>query len=303
MNAAKPLAGSESSRTGAHSRRTLGGPDARRSRRRGDQGRAPGRRRRHARLGPAVHRRARTASGSTPPISMPAIAANARWRSISNARKGARSCAVSPQSADVLIENFKTGGLAKYGLDYASLKAINPRLVYCSITGFGHDGPYAAARRLRLHRPGHGRGDGADGRARRRAAEDRRRLRRHLHRPLRGRRHPSGADPPLDHRLGRRNRHGAARHAGERARQSGAELPRLGPIAAPHGQRPSQHRALSGVRGRRRAAHRRRRQRSANARLLPHPRPRGPRRRSALCDQRRPRAQPRELRRRASRRR
>jgi crotonobetainyl-CoA:carnitine CoA-transferase CaiB-like acyl-CoA transferase len=45
--------------------------------------------------------------------------------------------------ADVLIENFKTGGLAKYGLDYASLSAINPRLIYCSITGFGHDGPYA----------------------------------------------------------------------------------------------------------------------------------------------------------------
>jgi crotonobetainyl-CoA:carnitine CoA-transferase CaiB-like acyl-CoA transferase len=45
--------------------------------------------------------------------------------------------------ADVLIENFKTGGLAKYGLDYASLSKVNPRLVYCSITGFGHDGPYA----------------------------------------------------------------------------------------------------------------------------------------------------------------
>lgn len=45
--------------------------------------------------------------------------------------------------ADVLIENFKTGGLAKYGLDYPSLSAINPRLIYCSITGFGHDGPYA----------------------------------------------------------------------------------------------------------------------------------------------------------------
>ena len=46
-------------------------------------------------------------------------------------------------TADVLIENFKLGGLKKYGLDYESLKAINPRLVYCSITGFGQDGPYA----------------------------------------------------------------------------------------------------------------------------------------------------------------
>ncbi len=46
--------------------------------------------------------------------------------------------------ADVVIENFKVGGLAKYGLDYASLSALNPRLVYCSITGFGQDGPYAA---------------------------------------------------------------------------------------------------------------------------------------------------------------
>lgn len=46
--------------------------------------------------------------------------------------------------ADVLIENFKVGGLAKYGLDYDSLKALNPGLVYCSITGFGQDGPYAS---------------------------------------------------------------------------------------------------------------------------------------------------------------
>ncbi|MBB6412071.1 CaiB/BaiF CoA transferase family protein [Mesorhizobium sangaii] len=46
-------------------------------------------------------------------------------------------------TSDVLIENFKLGGLKKYGLDYDSLKTINPRLVYCSITGFGQDGPYA----------------------------------------------------------------------------------------------------------------------------------------------------------------
>jgi len=45
--------------------------------------------------------------------------------------------------ADILLENFKVGGLAKYGLDYASLHADNPRLIGCSITGFGQDGPYA----------------------------------------------------------------------------------------------------------------------------------------------------------------
>ena len=45
--------------------------------------------------------------------------------------------------ADILIENFKLGGLAKYGLDYDSLSALNPGLIYCSITGFGQTGPYA----------------------------------------------------------------------------------------------------------------------------------------------------------------
>ena len=46
--------------------------------------------------------------------------------------------------SDVVLENFKVGGLAQYGLDYASLKTINPRIVYCSITGFGQTGPYAS---------------------------------------------------------------------------------------------------------------------------------------------------------------
>ena len=46
--------------------------------------------------------------------------------------------------SDILIENFKTGGLTKYGLDYEALRKINPKLIYCSITGFGHTGPYAS---------------------------------------------------------------------------------------------------------------------------------------------------------------
>jgi crotonobetainyl-CoA:carnitine CoA-transferase CaiB-like acyl-CoA transferase len=47
------------------------------------------------------------------------------------------------QQCDILVENFKVGGLAHYGLDYASVHALNPRLIYCSITGFGQTGPYA----------------------------------------------------------------------------------------------------------------------------------------------------------------
>ncbi len=44
--------------------------------------------------------------------------------------------------SDIILENFKVGGLAKYGLDYESIKKINPKIIYCSITGFGQDGPY-----------------------------------------------------------------------------------------------------------------------------------------------------------------
>ena len=47
------------------------------------------------------------------------------------------------KQCDVVIENFKVGSLQQYGLDYQSLRVINPRLIYCSITGFGHTGPYA----------------------------------------------------------------------------------------------------------------------------------------------------------------
>ena len=47
------------------------------------------------------------------------------------------------ECCDIVIENFKAGDLARYGLDYSALKAVNPRLVYCSITGFGQSGPYS----------------------------------------------------------------------------------------------------------------------------------------------------------------
>src|SRR5690606_36388322 len=51
-------------------------------------------------------------------------------------RELAREC-------DVLVENYKVGDLARYGLSYADLKSLNPGLIYCSITGYGQDGPYA----------------------------------------------------------------------------------------------------------------------------------------------------------------
>ena len=57
-------------------------------------------------------------------------------------RDGQAAVRALAAESDVLIENFKVGGLAKYGLDYDSLKEVNPRLIYCSITGFGQSGPY-----------------------------------------------------------------------------------------------------------------------------------------------------------------
>ena len=57
--------------------------------------------------------------------------------------EGAETIRKLAATCDVLVENFKVGGLKKYGLDYASLAAINPKLVYCSITGFGQSGPRA----------------------------------------------------------------------------------------------------------------------------------------------------------------
>lgn len=58
--------------------------------------------------------------------------------------RGAELVRQLARKSDVFVENFKVGGLKKYGLDYESIKAVNPGIVYCSITGFGQTGPYAS---------------------------------------------------------------------------------------------------------------------------------------------------------------
>ncbi|WP_341315419.1 CaiB/BaiF CoA-transferase family protein [Paraburkholderia sp. IMGN_8] len=74
------------------------------------------------------------------------LSANRNKRSVTvdlSQREGQELVKRLASKADVLIENFKVGGLSQYGLDYKSLNEVNPRLVYCSITGFGQTGPYA----------------------------------------------------------------------------------------------------------------------------------------------------------------
>ena len=74
------------------------------------------------------------------------LSANRNKRSITvdlSEPEGQRLVRELAAQADIVIENFKVGGLGQYGLDHASLRARNPRLIYCSITGFGQTGPYA----------------------------------------------------------------------------------------------------------------------------------------------------------------
>lgn len=90
---------------------------------------------------------ARDPSGGDPGLSAYFLCANRGKKSVTvdmAAPQGQELIRKIAAKCDVVIENFKVGGLAKYGLDYASLKAINPSVVYCSITGFGQTGPYAS---------------------------------------------------------------------------------------------------------------------------------------------------------------
>ena len=163
--------------------------------------------------------------------------------------------------SDVLIENFKVGGLAKFGLDYASLSKENPRLIYCSVTGFGQDGPYASRAGYDLMAQGMGGimdltglPDGEPQRAGVPVADI-----------FTGVYSAVGILAALAERektgRGCHGRHRAGRHPGRRARQPGAQLPGLRQGAEAHRQRPSEHRALPGVSGRRRPHHHRHRQR------------------------------------------
>ena len=162
--------------------------------------------------------------------------------------------------ADVLIENFKVGGLKKFGLDYESLKALNPRLIYCSVTGFGQTGPYAKRAGYDFLIQGMsgimsitGEPDGSPQKAGVAISD--------LFTGLYGviaieaaliARERSGRGPAY--------RPFAVRLDGRDARQPGDELSRFRPVAETDGQRPSQSRALPDASGRRRLADRRGRQ-------------------------------------------
>ena len=166
----------------------------------------PGTRRRHARAG--ARRTCKDAAGHDTSEAAYYLACNRGKLSVAidftASRRAATSCARSRAQADVLVENFKVGGLAKYGLDYASVAAINPRLVYCVDHRLRPGRAVRRSRRLRLHHPGHVRLHERDRRARRsarrRPAEGRRRDHRPDDRHVRDRRDPGGARAPRAHR-------------------------------------------------------------------------------------------------------
>lgn len=99
------------------------------------------------------------ADGSDTAESAYYMAANRNKRSIAldmSTPDGAETIRQLATKCDIVVENFKTGGLKKYGLDYESLKAINPSIIYCSITGYGQTGPNAGLAGYDLMAQGYG---------------------------------------------------------------------------------------------------------------------------------------------------
>jgi crotonobetainyl-CoA:carnitine CoA-transferase CaiB-like acyl-CoA transferase len=163
--------------------------------------------------------------------------------------------------AHVVVENFKTGTLAKFGLDYESLAAENPALVYCSLTGFGHDGPYKDKAGYDYLIQGMGGLMSVTGQRDGHAGAEPMKVGVAVSDLVSGLYTTIAIQAALIHqaRTGE-DRHGAVRLPGRRARQSGDELSG-GPYAAgAAGQCTSQHRALSGVRNCRRLRDSRHRQ-------------------------------------------
>ena len=190
--------------------------------------------------------------------------------------------------SDVLLENFKVGGLAKFGLDYKSLAPENPRLIYCSVTGFGQDGPYAKRAGYDLMAQGMagmmdltGYADGP----------------------------PTRVGVPISDLLTgcysvigilaalmQRENTGRGCHVDTalveldrwHTRQSGAEFSRLGQNPCAYRQHASQHRPVPGISRSRRPRHRRNRKRRSVHQILQRPRRTRTRGKSRLQKQCRP---------------
>ena len=158
-------------------------------------------------------------------------------------------------TADVLIENFKLGGLKKYGLDYDSLSKINPRLVYCSITGFGQDGPYAPRAGYDFiiqAMSGMMSITGAAGGEPQKAGVAISDIFTGLYSVIAIQ---AALAPRRKDRRRPVHRHGAVRFADLGARQPEPQLSRLRRAAGADGQRPYEHRALRGAAGQGRPHH------------------------------------------------
>ena len=170
--------------------------------------------------------------------------------------------------SDILIENFKVGGLAKFGLDYKSLAPENPRLIYCSVTGFGQDGPYAPRAGYDLMAQGMGGMMDMTGYADGPAHAGRRADLRSSHRRY--------SVIGILAALAQREKTGKGCHVdtalvdstvGVLANQALNFLV-SGKIPGAHRQRASEHRALSGISRSRRPCHRRHRQRQPICQVL-----------------------------------